>query len=139
MEMNSFRRNLVKLTKVIVIVFLFLTSINALISGFLFIIDPSGNLMGMTTEYLKTSPFTSFLIPGIVLFTVNGVLNLVAAITLIKNKAYASLLTIFQGIILIGWIIIQVLMVKDINMLHISMFVFGVLFVFGGWIMKRFR
>jgi hypothetical protein len=139
MEMNSFRRNLVKLTKVIVIVFLFLTSINALISGFLFIIDPSGNLMGMTTEYLKTSPFTSFLIPGIVLFTVNGVLNLVAAITLIKNKAYASLLTIFQGIILIGWIIIQVLMVKDINMLHISMFVFGVLFVLGGWIMKRFR
>lgn len=138
MEMNSFRRNLVKLTKVIVIVFLFLTSINALISGFLFIIDPSGNLMGMTTEYLKTSPFTSFLIPGIVLFTVNGVLNLVAAITLIKNKAYASLLTIFQGIILIGWIIIQVLMVKDINMLHISMFVFGVLFVLGGWIMKRF-
>lgn len=139
METNLFRRGLVKIIRVIVIVFLFFTSINALISGVLFIVDPTGNLMGMTTDYIKTSPFTTFLIPGVVLFTLNGIMNLFAGIALIKNKAYASLFVILQGFILICWIIIQVLMVKDINMLHISMFAFGVLFVLGGWIMKRFR
>lgn len=128
---------MIKITRILLITLLFITSINALISGFLFIIDPTGNLMGMTTYYLKASPFTSFLIPGIVLFTVNGICNLLAGIALIKNKPYASFLAIFQGIILTGWIVIQVLMVKDINMLHFVMFCIGVLFAVGGWIIKR--
>ncbi len=134
---NVFLLNMIKITRILLIAFLFLTSINALISGLLFILDPSGNLMGMTTDYLKASPFTSFLIPGIVLFTVNGIMNLVAGISLIKRKPYASSLAILQGMLLIGWIIIQVLIVKDINMLHISMLAIGVSFVLGGWIYDK--
>jgi len=88
---------MIKITRILLITLLLITSINALISGFLFIVDPTGKLIGMTTDYLKASPFTSFLIPGIVLFTVNGIMNLVAGVALIKRKPYASYLTIFTG------------------------------------------
>lgn len=128
---------LVKTTRIIVIILLFLTSINALISGALFINDPSGNSMGMSNDYLKTSPFTSFLIPGIVLFIVNGLLTLFAGIAMVLRKSFSALWVIIQGIILIGWILIQMMMVNDINKLHIVMLIIGVLFVIGGSFIRQ--
>ena len=53
------------------------TGLNALIAGFLFIIDPSGDKLGLSVAYLQSSPFTSYLIPGLTLFTVIGIGNLI--------------------------------------------------------------
>ncbi|MCA0364840.1 MAG: hypothetical protein LCH67_12415 [Bacteroidetes bacterium] len=121
------------ITRKITFALLLLTAVNALIAGFLFIIDPSGQKMGMTTDFLKFSPFDSFLIPGIVLFVINGIFNLVAAYFLIKNKSTALAMVIFQGVILCGWIFAQVLMVEEVNPLHIIMFLIGVILVASGF------
>lgn len=121
-----------KLFKIAVIILLILTAINALIAGGLFILDPSGQKMGMTTDYLKHSPFSSFLIPGIILFIVNGILNLFTATITIKKSSQAIKLIILQGILLCGWIVVQVLMVQTINPLHIAMFVIGTIFILYG-------
>ena len=111
---------------------LLLTAINAAVAGVLFIIDPSGHKMGMSVAYIKDSPFNSYLIPGIVLLIVNGLLNFIAAYFVIKKKPCASLLVIIQGILLIGWIVIQVIMVKDISLLHIIMFTIGAILTMSG-------
>ncbi|MFN8431393.1 MAG: hypothetical protein U0V04_15555 [Spirosomataceae bacterium] len=125
------------ITRKITIILLLITAVNALIAGFLFIIDPSGQKMGMTTDFLKFSPFVTFLIPGIVLFVVNGIFNLVATYFLIKNKPTALAMVIFQGVILCGWIFAQVLMVKEINPLHIIMFLVGVVLIISGYLLKN--
>lgn len=125
------------ITRKITIILLLITAVNALIAGFLFIIDPSGQKMGMTTDFLKFSPFVTFLIPGIVLFVVNGIFNLVATYFLIKNKPTALARVIFQGVILCGWIFAQVLMVKEINPLHIIMFLVGVVLIISGYLLKN--
>lgn len=121
-----------KIIRITAISLLILTALNALIAGAMFIYDPTGQLMGMSTEYIKHSPFTTYLIPGIVLFFVNGVLNIYTAYITIKKKTRYPLFIMLQGVLLTGWIVIQVLMVKDISMLHIIMFSIGlILFVLG--------
>lgn len=126
-----------KILKVFTISLLFFTAINALIAGALFIADPSGKLMGMTIDYLKDAPFSSFLIPGIVLFVVNGVLNISAGILTIRNHAAAARFVMLQGLLLCGWIVVQILMVRDINALHIVMFSIGVGLIGLGWLRTR--
>lgn len=121
-----------KTIRIITIALLLLIAVNALIAGYLFIIDPSGSRLQIPVSRLQYSPFTNFLIPGIVLFTVNGVFNLVAAIaTIIKLKIYPTLI-VWQGIVLIGWIVIQVGLLQDFNFLHFTLGFMGMLlFVFG--------
>ena len=114
---------------------LLLTAMNAAVAGVLFIIDPSGHTMGMSVSYIKDSPFNSYLIPGIVLLIVNGLLNFIAAYFVCKKKPFASLLVIIQGILLSGWIVIQVIMVKDISLLHIIMFTIGTILTISGFIL----
>ncbi|HPS84371.1 MAG TPA: hypothetical protein PLA88_08650 [Bacteroidales bacterium] len=126
-----------KTLKVLTASLLFFTAINALVAGALFIADPSGKLMGMTTAYLKDAPFSSFLIPGIVLFVVNGVLNISAGILTIRNHSAAARFVMLQGILLCGWIVVQILMVRDINALHIIMFTIGSLLVLLGIVQNR--
>ncbi|HMQ50028.1 MAG TPA: hypothetical protein PKA00_21490 [Saprospiraceae bacterium] len=123
--------------KIVSISLLLLTGLNAVVAGVLFILDPSGAKMGMSVEYLKYAPFRSFLIPGIVLFVANGVLNFAAAIAIIKNKAYSHLFTIFQGAVLCGWILIQVMMVRDVNPLHAIMLTIGILLMACGYMLKK--
>lgn len=102
------------------------TGLNALIAGLLFIIDPSGNKIGLSTAYLQSSPFTSYLIPGITLFTVIGTGNLITTIFLFRNDPKASRLLKWNGILLTGWILVQMIMVRDINFLHIIMGSIGI-------------
>ena len=115
---------------------LLLTAINATVTGVLFIIDPSGHGMGMSVSYIKDSPFNSYLIPGIVLLIVNGLLNFITAYFVLREKSFASLWVIIQGILLSGWIVIQVIMVKDIAMLHVIMFTIGIILTASGFFEK---
>lgn len=126
---NDSPQKMEKFLRILSIASLLLTALNALIAGLLFMIDPSGSKMGMTVDYLRFSPFRSFLIPGLVLFSVNGILSLLTAFSIIKHQANAPVLIIIQGILLGGWILIQIIMVRDINPLHIIMFIIGVILV----------
>lgn len=98
---------------------------------------PDGSRLGMTLEYLRFSPFTTYMIPGIILFAVNGVLNLLVAIYGMKRKKYYSQWVILQGTLLTGWIGIQMVMVKDINFLHILMIFIGITLIVCGWAMIK--
>jgi hypothetical protein len=128
--------NLSNAARIIAIILLSLTGINAIIAGLLFIIDPSGEKMGMLVNYLKHSPFQTFLIPGITLFIVNGIMNCIAAIAIIKKHTYFPELILLQGLLLSGWIIVQVMMVSDFNWLHALMLTIGILLLCLGMILK---
>ncbi len=122
--------------KLIVFILLF-TALNAMVAGALFVLDPSGGTMGMEVSYLDSSPFRTYLIPGMVLFFVNGVMNIVAAIATLRDYCKDSRFVVLQGVLLVGWILAQVWMVRDINLLHVIMFVVGVTLVILGYRMGR--
>ncbi|MBA4242158.1 MAG: hypothetical protein C0448_15645 [Sphingobacteriaceae bacterium] len=130
--MNSF----VKISRIVTIFLLLFTGVNAIVAGILFVIDPSGKKIGMSTSYLSHSPFSTFLIPGLTLLVVNGLLNIIASIICIKKHKHYPVFIIVQGLLLSGWIIIQVMMVKDFNLLHFVMLSIGLLLIANGLFLK---
>jgi len=110
---------LCKAIRITAIVLLLLVSVNALLAGYSFISDPSGSGLGMSTDYLKESaPFNDYFIPGIALFTVNGVLSALVAFFVFRRISHYEYLVWMQGCILIGWIAIQLTMVTSVHPLH---------------------
>lgn len=98
----------------------------ALYGGVSMIIAPDGHLLGMNTEWLNNSPFTSFLIPGIIL-SIIGVLfpalclfglwtkkeiRLIAALNIFRDKHWAWAYSLYTGIMMVIWIAIQQLMTQ---------------------------
>ena len=77
--------------------------VGALFGGGAFILAPDGHLLGMPTTLLAGSPFPSYLVPGIVLFTFVGVAPLLAAAMTVRRQAFAPIAAIAVGLTLIGW------------------------------------
>jgi hypothetical protein len=118
--------------RVTAIILLFITGLNALAAGYGFITDPSGEGLGMKTEYLRFSFFNNFLIPGIILFTAIGLLSIVTVIFAIKKARLYPLFIFIEGCLLTGWIVVQIMLVKDFNWLHFTFLVVGLLLIFLG-------
>lgn len=119
------------------LILLVLLGISAIFGGGALIIDPSGNLNGMPVSLLEHSPFSTFLIPGLILFLFNGVSSVVIAILVIRKYRYYSELVISQGIIQDVWIIVQLFMIKSIHFLHYIYFIVGALLIISGIILRQ--
>lgn len=118
--------------RVTVIILLTVTGLNALAAGYGLMVDPTGKGLGMTREYLRFSPFENFLIPGITLFFAVGIVSVIGAILAIKKNRFYPAFTILEGCILTGWILVQVAMVRDFNLLHFIFLMVGLLLIFFG-------
>lgn len=83
----------------------------AIAGGLQLIIVPDGSGMGMNTEILSKSPFNNFLVPGITLFTVIGLGNLLSAWFSLKGKKNAGIFGSIMGATLISWMLIQIILI----------------------------
>lgn len=121
-----------KRTGIITSIFQAFNGLSALAGGFGLMSDPSGQALAMKTTWLQGTPFSSFLIPGIVLFIVNGLGNSVGFIITIKKNKYAGhVATLFGGIMMV-WIISQVAWIGYMSFLQPLYFSTGLLqLVFG--------
>jgi hypothetical protein len=108
-----------------------LIGIGAVPVGFMMIIDPFGPL---PIEMLKGSPFPNFLIPGIFLFSVNGVGSLIGAYLTFRRHRHACLAAVGLGAFLMAWIVVQVWSLgPPINWLQVLYFVLGAVELGLGW------
>ncbi len=106
--------------------------IGALFGGGVLIISPSGKLMGMPLSMLANSPFKDFLIPGIILFSVLGLIPCLLVLALIKNREnmfaeqfnffndmYRSWsFSIYIAFVLIIWIQLEMVFLNAVSWLH---------------------
>lgn len=100
--------------------------IGAVFGGLAAIINPQEPL-GITVEALKYSPFSNFLIPGIILFAVIGLGNIISAIMFrFKPKFQGYISSIFSWALVI-WIIVQCLMLHAVVFLHVLYFIIGLI------------
>ncbi len=70
--------------------------------------EPSGANLGFPLELLSESPFSDYLIPGIVLFTVNGLGSLAGGVLSFFRYRYAGQIAAALGAFLMMWIVAQV-------------------------------
>lgn len=99
---------------------LLFVSLGALYGGGSLIVRPDGSLLGMQ-PWLHKQPFPNFLIPGIILFVLNGILPLAVIAGLLFKPEWRVLnhlnlysemhwswaYSLYSGIIMIAWIVIQ--------------------------------
>ena len=100
--------------------------IGAMVGGLAAIINPQSP-MGMPVEVLKNSPFSNFLIPGVILFTIIGLGNVISALMFrfkLKFQGYIS--SIFSWALVI-WIVVQCIMINEVAFLHILFFIIGLI------------
>ena len=124
-----------KLARIVAIVLLFILGITAVGAAVGFLADPSGASMRVPSEFIKTTPFKNYIIPGILLLSVNGLPSITIAILVIQKVKLYPILIVFQGMVLILWLSGE--LVININayfpIIHIPCFTMGILLVVIGW------
>jgi hypothetical protein len=104
------------------IAFLVLLGIGALAGGACLVVKPDGSIMGFDTGILAGSPFTDFLIPGLILGGLFGIGSLVVAVLGARRLAAAPFLAFAIGFGQMLWIIVQLGIIKELSFLHPTMF-----------------
>jgi hypothetical protein len=96
------------------IVLLVFTGLHALAGGYLLMEDPSGASLHIDIEQVDAIAFDDFLIPGITLFLLIGVMSILAAFFVIFRWNGYPGLVVLQGILLFIWIFVQIFLFEQI-------------------------
>jgi len=129
--------------KKILIGLLAFLSLGAFFGGLFLIIKPDGSFFDMPVEILQNSPFTNFLIPGIILILCFGILpiyniysiikrpdnHFFRKINLIYDYHFSWTLSVYIGIALIIWINVQTLFFNSVEIIHTFYSFYGILIV----------
>lgn len=98
--------------------------VGALAGGGAAMLNPR-NPLGIPPESLEGSPFTTYLIPGIILFALIGLGNVLAlalSLRYPKTQAYSGCT---MGGALMIWIFVQCIMLRSVVFLHVFFFAVG--------------
>jgi len=117
-----------------------LIGLGAVGGGLGLILEPSGSNLGMPLDMLKNTPFSTFLVPGVVLLIVNGFGSLVGAAASFTRYRQAGEIAMALGFFLVAWILFQVYWFASVHWLHVLYFGLGLLeIVLGGLLRKAWR
>ena len=85
--MNKDSENDIAINRVrnIILIVLGFHTLGAIDCGMVLIISPTGEMMGMPLSEFKNLPFSSCLMPSIILFTVLGILPFLLILALLKS------------------------------------------------------
>ncbi len=114
-----------------------LIGVGAVAGGLGLALDPSGARLGVPLELLAETPFATFLIPGIVLFAVNGLGSLVGAVASFARHRYAGEAAMALGAFLVAWILVQVYWMSGFHWLHWLYLSLGIAEAVLGWSVRR--
>lgn len=90
-------------SEVVVVVLELLLAIGAVFGGAGMLLDSSGRGQGLPADLLDGTPFHSFLIPGITLLVLNGVLPAAVAVLTIRRRRIADYGHLAVALVLAGW------------------------------------
>lgn len=94
------------------------------------------NRLGMPQSALDHTPFEQFTIPGIILMTVGGVLVAAGWMVWIRHS-FALLASFAAGVVLLGWIVVESVMVRDGRPLQGTVLLFALLIISLSWSQAR--
>ncbi len=99
--------------------------LSALAGGLMFITAPNGSSMGTPLSLLAHTPFSTFLVPGIVLAGVVGGSAMFAAVAHLRRVESAPRSSAFAGAVLAGWIIGEVILLRTFHFLQPTLLLLG--------------
>jgi uncharacterized BrkB/YihY/UPF0761 family membrane protein len=122
--------------RLLAIILLFLLGTSAVVGAIPLILSPQQQPWQMPQNLLEHSPFRSFLVPGIILLLANGLLCLyILAITVIRRPGYGWWVAA-QGCVLLGWLIVECILIRLVIWPHYFYGVIGVILVAAGLVLR---
>lgn len=113
-----------KTVRMLSIILHLFVGVGAMAGGLACLLDPYAPL-GAPVTMLEGSPFDSFLIPGIILFGLIGIGNVLGGILFRLHWKYQPYVSGLLGGALVVWIIVQCIILRDVVFLHVLFFGFG--------------
>lgn len=89
--------------------------VGAIGGGLALMIGPRGEVIPLPLSALTGSPFSTYFIPGAILFAILGVVPLVAAVLTVRRSRVAPLFAVVVGAALIVWITVEIAIVGYSN------------------------
>ena len=126
-----------KAARVIAIWTLIFLGVTAIIGAIPMILYPQGDLLHLPLSLLAHSPFRSFLIPGIILLTANGLLSFVALYQAMRIRNGYGWWVAFQGCVVSGWIVVEMIMFRAVAWLHCLYLAVGLVLIGSGLALTR--
>ncbi|WP_138995165.1 hypothetical protein [Larkinella sp. C7] len=128
----------------ILLILLAFLGLGALGGGLTFMLSPDGALMGMPVSVLDHSPFRSFLVPGIILFVVLGLVPVGLVFALLKKPTFDGAerlnfypdmhwswtYSLYVAFALIIWIQVQMVIFQAVHWLHTFYMFYAVAILF---------
>ena len=99
--------------------------IGALAGGIALASRPDGSVMHFDTALLAGSPFSDFLVPGLVLGGLFGMGSLAVVVLGLRRARIAPFLAFAIGCAQMLWIVIELAIIKELSFLHPTMFLVG--------------
>jgi len=104
---------------------LILLGIGAIAGGLALVAAPDGSVMQFDTALLAGSPFSDFLVPGLILAGLFGVGSLLVAVAGIRRARPAPFCAFAIGCAQMVWIVVELAIIRELSFLHPTMFVLG--------------
>lgn len=89
------------LRKMLIILLLF-NAVSGIVGGVGLAVYPDGRVLGLPTAWLADTPFPNYLIPGVTLLIVNGLLPILVVKQVWQRGKYAARWLWLQGILSMG-------------------------------------
>lgn len=108
---RAWRPPRVKLVRYALLTLLLGTAFHAMFGGIVLTADPSGARLDIPLERLATTPFHSYLVPGLLLIALVAAPCIAAAVAVARRSKHAHGYCLVAGLLLSGYIAAQVLLV----------------------------
>ena len=99
---------------------LLFTGLTAVVAGAMLTYGPDGSSLGMSLAWLDHSPFRSYRIPGLLLFSVIGLGCLVAATMVWQRQGRTGRFAQVAGAALVIWIVVQMAMLRTVLPMQVA-------------------
>ena len=105
--------------------FLVILGLGALGGAAFLVADPDGSSMQWTVAMLAGSPFSEFLVPGLILGGMFGVGSFAVAVLGLAHARIAPFLAFAIGVAQMIWIVVELAIIGEFSFLHPTMFLIG--------------
>lgn len=117
-------RNTVKIILLVLLGFVASTSV---FSGLAICLNPDGSTLQLDPEVLRHTVFRDFMIPGLILLIIVVGSSLAGALSIVFDHPSSQGWVLAAGIILVGWIAGQVVLIRTYHFLQLVYLITGIL------------
>jgi hypothetical protein len=104
-------------------------ALTATLSGLIMMSNPDGSILKIPLSLLSETPFKDFLLPGLLLTALVGVINLIAVYYNILRHPLRYNWAMAGGFMISGWITAQMILINAAHWLHFIYLGIGILII----------